>query len=71
MDLFPPPQGSGVQPVSDLASLVEKESGHSLKLIHFGKGGEFLSHKFDHHLEAHGVCRELANTGTPSKNDVM
>ena len=51
--------------------MVEKESGHSIKLICSDKGGEYLSHKFDHHLEAHGIRRELANTSTPSENGVV
>lgn len=51
--------------------MVEKESRHSVKLIRSNKGREFTFHDFDHHLEAHGIRRELANTGIPSENSIV
>ena len=52
-------------------TMVERESGHSMKMIRSNKGGELVSHEFDHHLEAHSIRHKLANTCTPSKNGVV
>lgn len=52
-------------------TLVEKESGHSLKTVRADKGGEFTSNAMKDFCREHGIRQEFANTNTPSENGVV
>ena len=50
---------------------VEKDSNKQVKAIRADKGGEFTSNAFIRFCTENGICRELANIGSPWENGVV
>jgi transposase InsO family protein len=51
-------------------SLLEKSTGHKLKIFHTDNGGEFTSTKFEDYLREEGVKHEYTISKTPQQNGV-
>lgn len=49
---------------------VETQSGKKIKALRSDRGGEYLSHEFDHHLKNCGIVTQLSTPGTPQLNGV-
>ncbi|KAD3336165.1 hypothetical protein E3N88_31684 [Mikania micrantha] len=51
-------------------TMVEKQSGHSVKILRTDRGGEFCSNEFNMFCETHGIKRHLTAPFTPEQNGV-
>ena len=45
--------------------LIEKESGHSIKVLRTDRGGEYNSYEFANFCEMHGIKRQVTAAYTP------
>ena len=54
----------------EFKALVEKQSGHSLKILRTDRGGEFNGHIFINFCNDHGIKKELTVRHTPQQNGV-
>ena len=50
--------------------MVEKASGHNLKILRTDNGGEFTSNKFEEYLKSEGIRHESTIPKTPEQNGV-
>ena len=50
--------------------MVEKPSGHDLKILRTDNGGEFTSNKFEEYLKSEGIHHEYTIPKTPEQNGV-
>ena len=51
-------------------TLVEKEVGNPIKVLHMDRDGEYNSHEFANFFENHGIKRQLTTAYTPPQNGV-
>ena len=51
-------------------AMVEKASGHDLKILRTDNGGEFTSTKFEEYLKSEGIRHEYTIPKTPEQNGV-
>ena len=51
-------------------AMVEKSTGHKLKVLRTDNGGEYTSEKFENYLKTEGVRHELTVPRTPEQNGV-
>ena len=51
-------------------ALVEKSSGHKLKIWRTNNGGEYTSNKFEKYLRLEGIRHECTVPKTPEQNGV-
>ncbi|CAM8884493.1 unnamed protein product [Rhodiola kirilowii] len=49
---------------------VETQSGKKIKVVRSDRGGEYLSHEFEHHLKNCGIVHSCLPQGTPQLNGV-
>jgi transposase InsO family protein len=50
--------------------MVEKQSGHHIKVLRSGKGGEYDSNVFHDFFKKHGIKRKFTTRYTPQQNGV-
>ena len=51
-------------------SMIEKQTGKSIKILRSDQGGEYLSNEFLDHLKAKGIISEWIPPYTPQLNGV-
>ena len=50
--------------------LVEKQSGHHIKILKNDRGGEYISNVFLNFYRQHGIHKQFTSHYTPQQNDV-
>ncbi len=58
------------QKFTEWKAMVERESGHQLKILRTDNGGEYTSNQFKEYLKAEGIRHELTIPKTPEQNGV-
>jgi transposase InsO family protein len=51
-------------------TLVEKQSGHYIKVLRIGRGGEYTSNEFLNFCEEHGIKKKFTTRYKPQQNGV-
>ncbi|KAH9294928.1 hypothetical protein KI387_038516, partial [Taxus chinensis] len=51
-------------------ALVEKQSGHYIKVLRMDRGGEFISNEFINFCRSHGIHKQFTARYTPQQNGV-
>ena len=51
-------------------ALVEKQSGHYIKVLRTDRGGEYISHEFLNFCKSHGIHKQFTARYTPQQNGV-
>ena len=49
---------------------VQNQLGKKIKFLRSDRGGEYMSHEFDDHLNSCGIVPRLSPPGTPQRNGV-
>jgi len=52
-------------------SLVEKQSGHFIKVLRTDRGGEYISKEFLSFCKSHGIHKQFTVRYTPQKNGAV
>ena len=51
-------------------ALMENQSGHCIKILRTGKGGEYVSNEFLNFCKTHGIQKQFTARYTPQQNGI-